>query len=85
MLNVSVYDQSPSCDHLYFSKQVLFWGDYRVGDIAGRCHYSKPAELVSDAWDQKAEKLAGSSLMFGDSLSRETPAQGVQLKKDNLI
>ena len=64
VVNMSVFEESPSCDHLYFSKQVFFWGDYKVGDIAGRCHYSKPAQMMSNSWDQKAEKLARSSLMF---------------------
>lgn len=82
MFNISVFEESPTCDHLYFSKQVLFWGDYKVANIAGRCQYSKPAELVSAAWDQKAEKLARSSLMWSDPVSRATPDQGVKVQRE---
>ena len=81
MFNISVFSESPSCDHLYFTKQVFFWGDYKVGNIAGRCQYSSPAQLLSSAWDQKAEKLARRSLMFSDLLSLESPDQGVKVHR----
>ena len=82
MFNISVFAESPSCDHLYFSKQVFFWDDYKVGNIPGRCHYSSPAKLVSNSWDQKAEKLARKSLMFSDLLSVESPDQGVKVQRE---
>ena len=64
VMDMSVVEESPSCDHLYFSKQVMFWGDYKLAGITGRCHYSRPAQLSGSVWDQKAEKLARSSLMM---------------------
>ena len=82
VFNVSVFEESPSCDHLYFSQQVLAWGDYKVANIPGRCDFSRPAQLVSSAWDQKAEKLARSSLMFSDLVSRDSPDQGVKVHRE---
>ena len=65
-----------SCDDLYFKKQALFWDDYRIGNIAGSCHYSKPANLLYGSWNQKSEKLARTSLLFSDKISVDTPDQG---------
>ena len=78
-MDISVFEESPSCDHLYFSKQVMFPGEYKLADITARCHYSLPARLSGSSWDQKAEKLARSSLMFSDSVSRSNPNQGVKV------
>ena len=77
VFSTSVFPAPQSCDSLYFRKQVFFWDDYKLGNIAGTCPYSKPAELYYDSWDQKAEKLARTSLMFSDKVSVETPDQGV--------
>ena len=76
---VAGYDESPSCDHLYFKKQVHDWGDAKVNNIDGSCPYSKPPVIESGEWNQVTEKLARNSLMFTDALSLTSPAQGIQV------
>ena len=77
--NVAGYDESATCDHLYFKKQVHDWGRAKVNNIVGSCPYSQPSALVSGKWNQLTEKLARTSLMFTDVLSMTSPAQGIQI------
>ena len=79
--NVAGYDESATCDHLYFKKQVHDWGDAKVNNIVGSCPYSKPPVIESGKWNQVTEKLARNSLMFTDDLSITTPAQGIQVSE----
>lgn len=74
------FDESPTCDNLYFKKQVLYWGEYKVGGVDGSCKYSQGVTKINGNWEHKTEKLARNSLMFSDKVSRETPDQGVQIK-----
>ena len=74
---ISAYPESPSCDDLYFKKQVLFWGTYKIDGQPTKCIYSKPASTG----DYSTEKLARNSIMFSDKLSRDNPAQGIQIRR----
>ena len=56
----------------------------RIGNIAGSCHYSKPAHLVYGSWNQKSEKLGRTAIMFSDKVSVETPDQGITVKYESL-
>ena len=51
--------QSPSCDHLYFTRSVFHWQSYLLENgLKVKCQYSKPSALVGTSWDQDFEKLA---------------------------
>ena len=77
VFSTSIFPAAKTCDNLYFRKQVQFWDEYKVGDVDGVCEYSAPAKLSAGSWNQKAEKLARTSIMFSDKVSVETPDQGV--------
>ena len=78
--DVEAFDESQHCDHLYFKKQVHFWSEYKIAGATGNCKYSQPSARSGSSWNQKTEKLGRNSLMFADKLSRQSPAQGVQVK-----
>ena len=81
---VDLQETSPSCDHLYFQRSVFFWQSYTLeNNVKVKCQYSRPSALVGDYWDQDQEKLARQSLMFADSVSAESPAQGVKVEYDS--
>ena len=61
-------------------QQVIFWDQYKVGGVYGVCHYNKPAWYTGYHWDQKAEKLARTGLMFTDKTSIQSPSSGVKVK-----
>ena len=75
---IGAIDESSTCDHLYFRKQIFYWGEYKIGGERGRCKYSKP----SSTGEFDTEKLARNSIMFTDSLSRDNPAQGIKVKSE---
>ena len=75
---LAAFDESSSCDHLYFKKQVHYWGDYKVAGVEGSCKYSHGVKKINGNWEHKTEKLSRNSLMFSDKISRETPDQGVK-------
>ena len=79
VISSSAWDESPTCDHLYFNKQVIYWQDYTIDGIDAACKYSEPQSLSGNSWDQKSEKLARTSIMFTDKVSIETPDQGVKV------
>ena len=54
-----------------------------MGGIEGTCPYSKAPAIESGKWNQLTEKLARTSLMFTDTLSVTSPAQGIQVSHDN--
>ena len=81
---VDLQDQSPTCDHLYFQRSIFYWQSYSLTNgLKVKCQYSRPSALVGSAWDQDQEKLARKSLMFADSVSSESPAQGVKVEYDS--
>ena len=78
MFLVEKYDESQSCDELYFSQQVLFWQDYKISNMKNvKCDYSRPNYLHNNNWYQNTEKLARNYLFFSDPLSHTEPDQGV--------
>lgn len=81
---MDLQDMSPTCDHLYFQRSVFFWQSYNLENgLSVKCQYSKPSALVGSDWDQDNEKLARKSLMFADSVSAQTAAQGVKVEYDS--
>ena len=81
---VDLQDQSPSCDHLYFQRNVFFWQSYRLeSGVRLKCQYSKPSAVAGTSWDQDNEKLARKSLMFADSVSVDNAAQGIKVEYDS--
>ena len=56
---LDAYDESKTCDNLYFKKQVYFWGQYKIDGESGNCEYSKP----SSTGDYNTEKFIRNSLM----------------------
>ena len=80
MYSVSDVEESPSCSHLYYQKQVLFWDFYQVAGLKLDCKFSLPKfKNQDDIWIQDGEKIAKSSIMFADQLSRDNPDQGIYL------
>ena len=75
---LDAYDESQSCDNLYFRKQVFYWGSYKIDGQSGDCEYSTP----SSSGDFKTEKFIRNSILFTDKLSRENPAQGIKVKRE---
>ena len=83
MYEVELQEKSPSCDHLYFQRNVFYWQSYTLeNDVRVKCRYSKPSALSGNSWDQNDEKMARKSLMFADPLTAQTPAQGVKVEYD---
>ena len=81
---VDLQDNSPTCDHLYFQRSIFYWQSYRLDNgLKVKCQYSKPSALAGQYWDQDQEKLNRKSLMFADSVSAESPAQGVKVEYDS--
>ena len=82
---MSDVEESPTCAHLYYQKQVLYWHYYQVGGLKADCKFSLPTYSFNNEWIQDGEKIAKSSIMFADKLSREDPSQGVYFTNDDLI
>ena len=59
---------------------MIFWDQYKGGGVYGSCHYNKPAFYNGYNWDQKAEKLARTSLMFSDKTSIQSAGSGIKVK-----
>ena len=74
---IGTFEESQTCDELYFRKQIYYWGEYKIGGERGKCMYSKP----SSTGEFDTEKLARNSIMLTDSLSRENPAQGIKVRR----
>ena len=75
---VEAITESPSCDHLYFTKHVYEVGNYKVGGMDASCHYNR-FEEVGGTYYQTNEKLVRTSLMFSDSESWDSPANKMQV------
>ena len=81
---VEKYNESSSCDDLYYNKQVFFWQDYQISNMKNvKCDYSQPKYLYRNSWYQHTEKLARNSLFFSDCLSHKEPDSGVKLTQQN--
>ena len=80
----SDFPAATSCDDLYFKKQALFWADYKIGNIGGSCHFSKPPDQLYSSWNQKSEKLGRTAIMFSDKVSAETPDEGIKVDYNSL-
>ena len=81
---VEKYNESSSCDDLYFRSQVFFWQDYKIVSLKNvKCDYSRPNYLYKNNWYQTSEKLARNSLFFSDSVSHTEPDKGVKITQQS--
>ena len=80
MYNVNHIEASHSCDHLYFKKQILYPGQFKIGGINSNCEYSHPVELEGNNYNHISQKLARSSILFTDKVSRVNHAAGIKVK-----
>ena len=77
---VEKYEESQSCDDLYFTRQVLYWQDYKIANLKNvQCDYSRPNYNNNNAWYQSTEKLARNYLFFSDPLSHTDQDKGVSI------
>jgi hypothetical protein len=71
---------SPDCGHLYFRKQVLHPGSYKVAglDFQVNCQFGIEVKKNNyGSWEHRSETLAQNAIIFSDKTSHSNPNQGI--------